>query len=173
MKRGRGGRKGAREAVVLGEVAGPGARGAEGFGDSPDGLLGDVFVERAGGGARGHDALDSVVLESAEGGGVSERRVEILSGIPLAQQQDLTSLMSPDAWGPRAQETEEVGGLLAHPAEGGAELVEVDRALALRGRVQALGVEPEPSAAGRELVSCNAREVGGIDEELLLGDADR
>jgi hypothetical protein len=63
--------------------------------------------------------------------------------------------------------------VLAHLAKGGAELVEIDSALALRGRMQALRIEPEPKAAGSELVSGNAGEVGGINEELLLGDANR
>ena len=34
------------------------------------------------------------------------------------------------------------------------------------------GVEPEPLAAGGELVARDAGEVGGVDEELALGDAD-
>jgi len=135
-------------------------------------VLGDVFVERAGGGARGHDALDGVMLEGAEGGGVSERGVEIGGGVALAEQQDLASLVSPEAHRPGAQETKEVGRALAHLAIDGAELVLVDGAFALGERVQALGVEPEPLAPPCELVTRNAGEIGGVDEELALGDAD-
>lgn len=45
------------EAVVLGEVARPGALLAERVGDAAGGLGGDVLVERARRGARGEDAL--------------------------------------------------------------------------------------------------------------------
>ncbi|XXY47516.1 hypothetical protein WME91_46685 [Sorangium sp. So ce269] len=43
---GAGGLGAARKAVVLDEIARSGARLAEGFGDAPDGVLGDVLVKR-------------------------------------------------------------------------------------------------------------------------------
>ncbi len=50
---------------------------------------------------------------------------------------------------------------------------QIDEVLARGQRVQAGRVEPVALAAGRELVARDAREVGGVDEELLLGDTDR
>ena len=60
-----------RESVVLGEGARGGARLAEREGDAADGLLGDVLVEGARGGASGEDARDSVGVEGAKAGGVA------------------------------------------------------------------------------------------------------
>src|SRR5262249_57091860 len=51
------------------------------------------------------------------------------------------------------------------------ELVEIDGAFAARGRVVAGGVELVAGAARGELVAGDAAEVGGVDEQLALGDA--
>lgn len=162
-----------RESVVLGEVARGGARLAEREGDAADSLLGDVLVEGARGGASGEDARDSVGVEGAKAGGVAESGVEVGRRVALAEEQDLARLMSPDAHRSPAHELEEGGGVLSHLLEGDAELVEIDRALASRGRVQSGGVELEPESARRELVARDTGQVGGIDEELSLSDADR
>ncbi len=113
------------------------------------------------------------MLEGAEARRVAEGSVEIVGGEALAQQDDLPGLVSPDPRRARAHEAEEAGSVLAHLVEGDAELVEIDGALPPGLRVEPLGIEPEPSAAGRELVAGDAGEVGGVDEELSLGDADR
>ena len=145
----------------------------ERVGDAPHGLLRDVLVERARRRARSEDALDGVVLEGAEGGRVTECGVEVVGGEALAEQEDLARLVSPDPRRPGAHEAEEAGGVLAHLLEGDAQLIEIDGALPPGARVKPGGVELEPSAAGRELMARDAGEVGGVDEELALGDADR
>jgi len=63
--------------------------------------------------------------------------------------------------------------VLAHVGERDAELIEIDRALALCRRMEACGIETQAGAARREFVACDAAQVGGIDEEFVLGDADR
>lgn len=73
---------------------------SERVGDAAHGLLGDVLVERAGRGARGEDALDGVVVEGAEGGGVAQGRVEVGRGEALAQLEDSAGLVSPDRGAP-------------------------------------------------------------------------
>jgi hypothetical protein len=95
------------------------------------GGLGDVLVERARRRARGEDALDRGVLERAERRGMTERAVELVGGVALAQEQDLAGLGGPDAGRPQAHEAEELGGVLAHVGERDAELIEIDRALVL------------------------------------------
>src|SRR5690606_35550708 len=52
-------------------------------------------------------------------------------------------------------------------------LVEVDGRPAGATAVQVIGIEVEMTASFGELVACNAGEVGGVDEELALGDAQR
>jgi hypothetical protein len=145
---------------------------AEGVGDAAHGLLGDVLVERAGGGAGGEDALDGVMVEGAEAGGVGEGGVEIGGGEALAEQEDLAGVMSPEPRRPRAHQAEESGGVIAEMVEGDAELIEVDGAGASGAGVKSGRIEPEPLAARGELVARDAGEVGGVDEELALGDAD-
>jgi hypothetical protein len=145
---------------------------AEGALDSSHGLLCDVFVEGAGRGARGEDSLNGAVVEGAEGRGVGEGGIDIGGGIALAQKQDLARLMGPDTSRAGAHQAKEGGGALAHLLEGAAQLVELERALALRKRVQAGRVEPQALAARRELVAGDAAQVGGVDEELALGNAD-
>ncbi|XXT55491.1 hypothetical protein WMF28_23400 [Sorangium sp. So ce590] len=163
----------AREAIVRDEIARPSARLAEGFGDAPDGVLGDVLVERARRRAGGEDAPQRVGIEGAKALRAPQRRVEIGGRISLAQEQDLPRLMRPDPRRTRAHEAEEACGVLTHLLEGGAEHLEVDGALAPRRRVQAGWIELEPLAAWSQLVTRDAGEVGAIDEELVLRDADR
>jgi hypothetical protein len=72
------------QAVVFGEVSGLGARLPEGLFEPPGGVFRDVLVKGPGGGPRGEDALDGVMLEGAVGGGVAEGGVEIRGGVALA-----------------------------------------------------------------------------------------
>lgn len=66
---------------------------------------------------------------------MAERSVQVARREALAQQQDLPRLMTPDAHGSGAHVTEEARRALAHLLEGDAELVEVERAPSLRGRM--------------------------------------
>ena len=97
------------------------------------GGLGDVLVERAWRRTRSEDALDGGVLERAERRGVTERAVEFVGGVALAQEQDLVGLGGSDAWRPQAHETEELGRALTHVGERDAELIEIDRAHSAAG----------------------------------------
>ena len=126
------------------------------------GGLGDVLVERARHRACRKDALDRCVLERAERSGVAEREVDRVGGITLAQEQDLAGLGGPDAWRSQAHEAKEFGGVVAHVGERDAELVEIDRALALCRRVKPCRVEAQ--APRRELVARDTAEIGGIDK---------
>jgi len=81
--------------VVLREIARAGALLAERLFEPARGLLGDILVEGAGGRGSGEDALDSAVIERAEGRGVPERVIEIGGVVPLAQEQDLARLVAP------------------------------------------------------------------------------
>ena len=167
------GARGAGEAVIGGEIARRGARLPEGIGDAVHGLFGDVFIKRAWQSAGGEDAPDSVVPEGAEARGVGEGVVEIGGVVTLAEQEDLASLMSPHARRAGAHEMEERGGAFAHVLEGDAELVEVDKALPAGLRMEAMGVELEPFTAVDELMAGNTGEVGSVDKELILSDAER
>ena len=89
---------------------------------------------------------------------MSERAVDVGGGVALAEQQDLTGLMAPDPRRAEAHRTKEGGRALAHSLEGDVELVEIDRALSLSGRVEAGGVELEALSAPRELVARDARK---------------
>jgi hypothetical protein len=71
------------------------------------------------------------VLEGSERRGVSESTVDIGRVVALAQQQDLTTLMTPDPRRAEAHQTKEVGRALAHSLEGDVELVEIDGAISL------------------------------------------
>src|SRR5262249_3357697 len=103
----------------------------------------------------------------------AQGKVEVGRAEALAQQKDLARLVSPDPRRPCAHEAEEARRVLPHVLESDAELAEVDRALPARSRVQPRGIEPLPFAAGREFVARDAGQVGGVDEELALRDADR
>ena len=145
----------------------------EGLVDPPRGLLGDVLVEGARPGARGEDAVDGGVVARAERGGVAQGLVDLLGAIALAQQQDVSRLDAPDTWRALAHQVKELDGVLAHVCERDVELVDVEGALSLVVGVQAGGVEPEPGAARSDLVARDAAQVGGVHEQLALGDADR
>lgn len=162
----------AGEAVVFGEIARRCAPLPKGVGDAVHGLLGDVFVERSRARAGCKDALDGACVEGAKARGVAERGVDVGGREALSQEQDLTCLVSPVSRRSRAHQAKEARGMLAHVFEGDAKHVEVDRCLSLRSWVESGGIEPESLAARGELVACNAGQVGGVDEELLLGDAD-
>jgi Uma2 family endonuclease len=119
------------------------------------------------------DALDGAMLESAEPRGVPERGVEIRGGVASAQHEDAARLVAPDPWRARAQQPEERGRPRTQAVERHGELIEIHRALAARRWMEARRVELEPEAARRELVASDARQVGGVDEQLVLGDAHR
>jgi hypothetical protein len=143
----------------------------EGLVDPPGGLLGDVLVECARQGARGEDALDGGVVAGAERGGVTECLVDLLGAIALAQEQDVSRLGTPHPRWRLAHQAKELRGALAHVCERDVELVDVDGTMAFVGGVEARGVEPKSGAARSELVACDARQVGGVHEQLALGDA--
>lgn len=103
------GRGGAGKAVVLGEVTRRGAGVAEGVCDALHELLGDVFVELAGAGARGHDALDGAVVQGSERGRVAERGVEVGGVEAIAEQQDLPRLVAPEPRCSPAHQPEKFG----------------------------------------------------------------
>lgn len=69
--------------------------------------------------------------------------------------------------------SKELSGALAHLLEGRADLVETDGWASALISVEAQWIELQPAAARDQLVSRNALEVGGVHEELALGDADR
>ena len=147
---------------------------SERVGDAARGLLGDVLVERAGRGAGGEDALDGVVVEGAEARGVARARRR---GRRWRSARAAGGSGAPGGprrrGGPALMRRKKRAACSPMLLEGDAELVEVDGALPAGPRVEPGGVEPEPLAAGRELVARDAGEVGGVDEELALGDADR
>lgn len=103
--------------------------------DPLHGVLRDVLIESARHHARNEDALDGRVIDDAEGCGVAEREHELVGGVALAKEQDLTGLSAPDSRWALAHQREELGRLLAHVGEGDAKLIKVDRAPALRRRV--------------------------------------
>ena len=104
---------------------------------------------------------------------MSERAVESFGGVSLSEQQDLSRLRPPDARGALAHQAKELGGALAHALESETELVQVDRALSLRLRVEAGGIQLEPRAARSELVTRDALQICGVHEQLALRDAHR
>lgn len=158
--------------VVLGEVARLGPADAKDLLEPARGVVGDVLVERPRRGAGLEDSLDGAVLERTEAGGVSERAIEVSGVEPPAQEEDLSGVMAPGACRPGAQEPEESCGAVAEAGERCGELVEIDWALPPGGLVEAGGVSFRTGAARRELVARDAREIGGVNEELALGNAD-
>src|SRR6185437_4276740 len=158
--------------VVLGEVTRLGATLAEPLFEPSCRVLGDVLVQSPRGAARLEDPLDGVVVEGTEAGGMAERGVEIGGGVAGTQNEDAPRLVAPDARGPGGEQPEERGGPLAHALEGGGELVEIDGTRAARRGMVTGGIELRARASWRELVAGDAPKVGGIDEELALGDAD-
>lgn len=111
------------------------------------------------------------MLEGAEARGVAEGSVEIGSVVAGAQDEDAPCLVAPDARGPGGEQPEERGSALAEALKRGGELVEIDGALAPRGRMVTRGIELVAGATRGELVARDATEVGGVDEQLALGDA--
>jgi hypothetical protein len=124
--------------------------------DASRGLLGDVLVERARHRARGEDALDGTMVEGTEGGCVSERGVDVDSAEALAQEQDLAGLRAPDARCSETHQPEEFRRALAHCLEGELDLIEIDRTLALRKRMEPGGIELQALTARSELVTRHA-----------------
>lgn len=159
------------EAVVLVEVAQAGVAGVEGLVEPACSLLGDVLGEATRGGARGEDALDGQVLEGAEGARVGEGGAEVGGGVALAQEQDLAGVVAGEAALRGGEAGEEARPIDADAGEGLLDLGEVGAA-AIPGRVDELRVDVHAAAARCELVARDEPEVGGVDEELVLGDAD-
>src|SRR5882672_7732589 len=137
------------------------------------GVLGDVLVERAGQRPRGEDALDGGVIARTERDGMTEREIDLLGGVALAQEQDLAGLRAPDSRWTEAHQAEEGGRARAPVSEGDVELVEIDRAASIRRGVQPGGVEPEACTGRSELMACDAPQVGGVHEQLALRDTQR
>ena len=139
--------------------------------EAPRCVLGDILVEGPGRRARLEDALDGAMLEGTEPRGMRERSVEVLGGIASAEHEDAARLVTPDARGARAQQAKERGAAGPQAVERHRELVEIHRAPAARRWVESRGVELLPGAGRRKLVTGDARKVGGVDEQLALGDA--
>lgn len=103
---------------------------------------------------------------------MGECGAEVGGGVALAEEQDLPSVIAGEA-ALRGDETgEEAGAIEADVGEGLLDLGEVGAA-AIPGRVDELGIDVHPAAPRRELVARYETEVGGVDEELVLGDPDR
>jgi hypothetical protein len=145
-----------RAGVVLGQVAWLGAREPERLLDASRGVLGDVLVERTWLGAGREDALDGGMLERAERGRMPEGALELLGGVPLAKQQDSSCLPGPRPRSTATDESEELGGALAHAVEGDAKLIEIDGTLSLGWGVQPGRIGLCASAARRELMTGDA-----------------
>ncbi|HRC56427.1 MAG TPA: hypothetical protein PKU97_10915 [Kofleriaceae bacterium] len=141
--------------------------------DPSSGVFGDVLVESARQGVGGEDALDRGVAERAKRSCMGERAVDLVGAVARAQEQDLPGLRAPAAGRACAHQPEKLGGAVAHVGEGDLELIEVDRRMPLRRRVQARRVELEPRTARGELVAGDAAQIGGVHEQLALGDPDR
>lgn len=165
------GSRGEGQAIVLGEIARARALLAECFFEAARGLLGDVFIEGAWARTGGEDALDGVVFERAEGRGVPERGVDVGGGIALAQEEDLARLVAPEPRHAEEHQSKERGGLLAHARECNVELLEIEWTLSLWLGMKTRRIELQSLAATNELVARDASQIGGIDEELVLGNA--
>lgn len=84
-------------------------------------VLGQTPRRRAG----AEDALDGLALEGAKGAGVAKRRAQVTGGEALAQEQDLSGVVTGAAWLGAQQAGEEERALLAQVGEGLLELVEI------------------------------------------------
>ena len=107
--------------------------------------------------------------------GVAERGVDVGGVVALAQEQDLARVVAPTRGGPALLEAGR-RRRRARPCSSKAtrELVEIDGALALAAagggrRDRACRPAPRGASSWRAM----QREVGGVDEELVLGDAHR
>lgn len=136
------------------------------------GVLGDVLVEGARRMSGLEDPLDVLVAKRCEADGMTESGVDILSGVALAQEQDAPSATAPLPGRPRAQTSKELTGVVAHLLEGSAQLVEIDGGTTCSATMEALRVEFVALPPRGELVAGDALEIGGITEQLALGDAD-
>ncbi len=103
---------------------------------------------------------------------MGERGAEVGGGVALAQEQDLASVVAGEAALGGGEAGEEAGSVEADVGEGLLDLGEVGAA-AIPGWVDELRIDVHPSAARREFVARHEPEIGGVDEELVLGDADR
>lgn len=102
-----------------------------------------------------------------------ERGVEVGGVVALTEHENLSKLVNPLANWAGAREQEKVVGTLPHLVEGHAELIEIDRTVAARRWVVTMGVELVAAAAWSKLVSSDTAQVGGVHEQLVLGDANR
>ena len=85
----------------------------------------------------------------------------------------MTRLVAPKSRGREAQQTKEGGRAITHALECEMQLVEIDNAFPLGGSVKASGVELQPLTTRCERVPCDAMEICGVDEELVLRNAHR
>lgn len=159
------------QAVVLGEVPRRCAVHSELALEAAGGFFRDVFVERTRPVSRLKDSQDGLVAERSEAEGVPERRVDILGGVTLAQEQDAPGAVAPLARGCGAEPPKELCGVLAHLLEGRANLIEVDGRASAITSMETLRIDLQATSSWSELVGCNALEIGGVHEELALGDA--
>lgn len=97
---------------------------------------------------------------------------EIDVGVALAEEQDLAGVIASEAALRGGKAGEEAGAVGTDVGESLLDLVEVG-ASAIPGRVDELRVDVHSPAARCELVAGHEAEVGGVDEEFVLGDADR
>lgn len=102
---------------------------------------------------------------------MGERGTEVGGGVAFAEEQDLPGVIAGEAALRGDEAGEEAGAVEADVGEGLLDLGEVSAA-AIPGRVDELRVDVHAPAARRELVARHETEVGGVDEELVLGDAD-
>jgi hypothetical protein len=123
--------------------------------------------------SRFEDPQDGLVGECSEADGMPECRIDVLGGVALAQEQDAPCAVAPLAWWSRAKPSEELPSVIAHLLESYAELVKIDGRAPALPVVEALRIELQAATPRSELVGRNALEIGGIHEELALGDAYR
>ena len=102
---------------------------------------------------------------------MGEGRAEVGGGVALAQEQDLAGVVTGEAALGGGEPGEEAGAIHADACEGLLDLGEVGAA-AIPGRMDEIGVDVHAAAARGELVARDEPEVGRVDEELVLGDAD-
>ena len=138
---------------------------AEGCFEPASRVFGDVLVERAWQRSRGEDALDGGVVACAERRGMTERAIDLVGVVALAQEQDLARMRAPHARRvDEAHQAKELGRVPAHVVERDVELIEIDRGPTLRRWVQPGRIELEARAARTELVARDARQICGVDE---------
>lgn len=102
---------------------------------------------------------------------MGQGQAKVGGGVTLAEEQDLASVVAGEAALGGGQTSEEAGAVDAHVGEGLLDLGEVGAATIPRW-MDELRVDVHASTAWSELVARNESKVSGIDEELVLGDAD-